>query len=751
MPQVRRRLAALATLLGVALSLLVPGASAAPKPSPSPPGHYRLLRPPGTTAEDAEVDAAIREGMPGEPMVRELTEAAVRIGGKNSVISQDGNISVQWFDLKSLANAEDLPEWVRKKVPEIHDLLLDAGAESARSGAAERMIIEGVEYGEANKEVYRAIGATPDSRLVKITSGSTSRKTNPDGEHSELRAIQWLEKYLPNVLMEVSRSRTDGDPIRGSKARILARRIMDRTGLYFASPRGPCLDKCDRATRIFAGGFALVHYGRMGSRESKAAGAFVSLFMPKARIALGLWKRNPSRDAFVKAWDEKATAMSRQKNARQEEARRDNLGLGACPPTGASGYGGAGERRVLAMAARPLAASCAESGSSALAEGDYGGVDLSTLELRYLSDRPDAGDVRYAFSARAASPGGTSGDGPQAAAAATAATADLRTWLVLSPQTFWVNLNPTEPDRVIDPALGQTGAGRAMLEADLRMKRTQGKLLDPDTAFGARYWKAMARSEGKLCFSSRMWIVPGDVRVYEDDDSLYVLQAPLTVKMKAEDIGGSYSCGSTDPAASARNEELERSTVLPEIVKAVNTAPEYAPLRRAFTARVVAEWIRRRHEAGHRTSFDDLIDSGDLGGARRDDGWRPRQVFDDYVRSIRDREFTFRQTVRRGRTTLVRTLTFGGVDFGSVPTTTVDAAEMNRLHPDLPRVVRASASHPEKGRDGVIWLGERQTFPEPSLWTRAGDFLSGRTGVLVLVVAGLGVVLFGFRGRRPKR
>ncbi|MFD0885997.1 hypothetical protein ACFQ08_15735 [Streptosporangium algeriense] len=403
------------------------------------------------------------------------------------------------------------------------------------------------------------------------------------------------------------------------------------------------------------------------------------------------------------------------------------------------------------------AASCAENGSSALAEalssGDYGGVDLSTLELRYLSDRPDSGDVRYAFSARAAAPGRrTTGDGLRTA---TEATEHLRTWLALSPQRFWVNLSPTEPDRVIDPALGRTGAGRAMLEADLQMKRTQGELLNPDTAFGARYWKSLGRGTGKLCFSSRMWIVPGDVRVYEDDDSLYVLQAPLTVKVKAEDIGGSYSCESSDPAAVARYEELERSMMLPEIIKAVNTAPEYAPLRRAFTARVVAEWIRRRHEAGHRTSFDGLIDSGDLGGARRDDGWRPRQVFDEYVRSIRDREFTFRQTVRRGRSIFVRTLTSGGVDFGSVPATTVDAAEMNRRHPNLPLIVRAAESHPEKSRDGMIWLGERQTSPEPGLWSRAGDLLSGRTGVLVLIVAGLGAVVFGFRrgagrGRRPE-
>ena len=121
--------------------------------------------------------------------------------------------------------------------------------------------------------------------------------------------------------------------------------------------------------------------------------------------------------------------------------------------------------------------------------------------------------------------------------ALTNSAADLRTWLVLDPSKFWVNLNPTQPDKIVDPQLGQTNAGRALLEADFAMKRTSSKMLDPDTSFGARYWRAFGKS-GSSCYTSRFWIVPGDVQVREAGSSLYILKATLAVKAQSMHIDG---------------------------------------------------------------------------------------------------------------------------------------------------------------------------------------------------------------------
>ena len=64
-------------------------------------------------------------------------------------------------------------------------------------------------------------------------------------------------------------------------------------------------------------------------------------------------------------------------------------------------------------------------------------------------------------------------------------------WLTHPPDSFWVNLAPTESDRVIDSELGRTEVGKTMLDADLLLKRTAAKLLHPDHEVGAKFWNEL--------------------------------------------------------------------------------------------------------------------------------------------------------------------------------------------------------------------------------------------------------------------
>ncbi|MEU9025670.1 hypothetical protein [Actinomadura sp. NPDC048394] len=465
-------------------------------------------------------------------------------------------------------------------------------------------------------------------------------------------------------------------------------------------------------------------------------------------------KVNASRKALNKYGEGPAQVQKRVDAAKKDDQKKKKQ---ACAVTGmilpVPGL------RAAAPAAFPLKDPCDGEEESGLIKGlmssDLGGVDFSTLQMRYMSD--DGGHVKYAFSGLPGAPGVVQNVGSGFDAVA-AGNADLRTWLVLDPSKFWVNLNPAEPDRIIDPALGRTNAGRALLDADYQMKRTAGKLLDPNTGVGAKYWDAMEAASDKPCAETRLWIVPGDVEVREDGSSLYILKADLAVKAQATEIGntGKLSC-TTDPATQARSERLEQTLIVPEVAKAVNADPAYAPIRRAFLARVVAQWIRKRHGDGHRTSFDGLIGSGDLGSAQLTDGWRPRQVYDSYVRSIQNGDFTFTRTVERGGVRMRTRVVTGGVDFSKIPMTPVDAARMDREHPGLPRTVRASASRPASAADGSIWLGGTDASPGNGLWSRTSGtvraFANGRTGVAAIIVVALVVVVFGLRtgsGRRRR-
>jgi hypothetical protein len=439
------------------------------------------------------------------------------------------------------------------------------------------------------------------------------------------------------------------------------------------------------------------------------------------------------------ATQEEDTAVEKTVETAVEEANK-NLGMAhPCSTENTS--------QSLGIAALSKSAPCGgdESGlRSALSSPTYGGVDFSSLQLRYLSDDAGAG-VQYAFSAKAAQQG-LEQDSRSGVSALVESMADLRTWLVLSPDKFWVNLNPDEPDRIIDAKLGRTNAGRALLEADWQMKKTEGRLLNPKTSFGAEYWRRLGGSSGQSCYSSRMWIIPGDVEVREDGSSLYVLKATLNVKAKAEKVAGLglTSCNA-DPAETARNERLEQEMVVPKIVQAVNTDPEYAPLRRAFLARVVAQWVRERHAGGHSTSFDKLIDSGDVGPAALHGSWQPKQVYDAYLRSINEGDFTYQRTTRVGDSTITYVMRIGGVDFSKLPSEKLSSADMDRRVPELPQTIQRSARQPATAADGSVWLADRATAPHIGTWDRIRTYLGGRTGILVVVVVALGVLLLFVR------
>jgi len=112
-----------------------------------------------------------------------------------------------------------------------------------------------------------------------------------------------------------------------------------------------------------------------------------------------------------------------------------------------------------------------------------GGIDFSSLELRYLADRGSADQegLRYAFRVRPTVDGQASVGGlPYAQQASDA----FFVWLALPPSSFTVNLNPNEPNRIIDAKFGRTDAGRALLEADLQLKKTTAALIHPNTELG---------------------------------------------------------------------------------------------------------------------------------------------------------------------------------------------------------------------------------------------------------------------------
>ncbi|GLZ78111.1 hypothetical protein Afil01_29180 [Actinorhabdospora filicis] len=352
-------------------------------------------------------------------------------------------------------------------------------------------------------------------------------------------------------------------------------------------------------------------------------------------------------------------------------------------------------------------------GESAEMTGDrLGGVDFSTLELRYVADTYDDGygtGVDYAYQVDPAPGEEVSFGGADAAKLAADA---FFTWLVLPPASFTVNLNPDEPDRIVEERLGRTDAGRVLLEADLQMKKSVATLIHPDGRLGGEFWDSL-HGETK-CISMRQWIVPKPAVVKEKGNALFILDAPLEVKMETEylktkGVGGSAGCEGQSTSDTEYNEGVYRRLILPELEKTVNDGEAYADLRRVYASRVAAEWYRDRSRT-KTTAYSGIIDSGDASAWPLRVKWSPRDTFDRYVDSYKNGEFRVERTTRQGRYLVTNVYVYGGVNFADVPSTSLSDAEFAAEHPDLDAaVVDARLGVSAEEGTGVMFLGGRST------------------------------------------
>ena len=415
--------------------------------------------------------------------------------------------------------------------------------------------------------------------------------------------------------------------------------------------------------------------------------------------------------------------------------------------------------QALASAFGPTGSGAPAGAIAAAQRANLGGIDFSSLELRYIAEASTQSTRASAFAFKGV-PGRSGRSGAKIARRVVRESSDaFFVWLALPTSSFTVNLNPSEPDRIVDAKLGRTDAGRVLLEADLRMKKTVARLIHPRRRLGARFWAALDRlyeaRSARVCLSFRQWIVPAPATVSENRGELYILKAPLYVKMesqyrstRARSAGGQRGCPGQSQALEQRTEALYRRMILPHVQRAVRGRPEYAALRRVYLARVAAEWYRRlgAREGG---AFTEIIDSGDISNWRSKRAWRPRDVFDRYVRSFKRGEFRVTRRTRQGNVVRTRTLVYGGVDFTKAPREAVPAAELRRLRPELPAMLSRALSRPVVDRDrGETWLSGAsidQTFatsdPDLSEGSSLGGPLIAIIGVLLLALAAAAVVV----------
>ncbi|MGC9667635.1 hypothetical protein ACNTMW_13890 [Planosporangium sp. 12N6] len=365
-----------------------------------------------------------------------------------------------------------------------------------------------------------------------------------------------------------------------------------------------------------------------------------------------------------------------------------------------------------------------------------GGIDFSSVQLRYVTDGGGSSGDTYSFET-VTTPGQESKDGTDQIYNADEA---LNTWMAVEPSRFWVNLNPSQPDKVIDDYLGQTEVGRILLEADLELKRAWTRSQDPKAAVGREYWNRMTGLSG-ACI--RQWIVPKTATIREEGNRLYILDAPLEVKAEAFDFTIPSDPNFKCPANPEPSMAVYRDVLLPELNKAVNDAAQFKDLRRVYISRVAAEWYRDRMTADGRAA-EAGIDSNDVTTLEREDDWSPTDVFNQYLKELNGTTYDLPNGVK---------VTTGGVDFTQpVKTAKLNDSTFKEQHATLPTTVDKSLTEVTKTSDEKqAYLGGSDEIPEfvglnqatPAPSGTAGGQGGGLpiTGAPIFTIAAAGIML----------
>lgn len=326
-----------------------------------------------------------------------------------------------------------------------------------------------------------------------------------------------------------------------------------------------------------------------------------------------------------------------------------------------------------------------------------GGIDWTSLELRYITEPVEGEGMEYSFRTGLNDDEANPSWGGQARL--DLASDSFFTWLALHPNRFWVNLHPDQPDVIVDDKFAETDAGRVLLEADLEMKHDFARLMAPGNPVGDRFWDSLAHVNGAPCWSGyRMWIEPHPARVREEDGRFYIIDAPLNVSVEPWDTLPGPACDQPQWVQDHNDRQIQE-IIAPEVEEIVNADLRYADLRTVYTSRVAAEWVKERN-AERAGAYNSIIGSDDATEWASRTEWDRDEIFAEYRTSYYEGDFHFTREYEEDGVVLEYEFYTGGVMFDKQPKQNINRARFQAEHPQMP--VTTSQSVKETVRYGDI-------------------------------------------------
>ena len=259
--------------------------------------------------------------------------------------------------------------------------------------------------------------------------------------------------------------------------------------------------------------------------------------------------------------------------------------------------------------------------------------------------------------------------------------------LTLHDDAFWVNLNPDEPDRIINPALANTDLGRIMLNADYRLKEDVASIINPQNSqTGKEFWRRLYEKAQELGAAdriplvTRLWIVPDKAEVYEKQNQLYITKSKLRVQLEPAYVSQRATFkDKREKELQDFTSELMEELVLPQLNKRINEAYSYADLRDVYNALILAHWYKDKFGSGY-NSLLQTVNYQVFDDVETDYTSTPNEIYQSYLKSIKEGQYSFSETEASGGPfcTVITTRHYfsGGVDLRDIRLTSAASSHI---------------------------------------------------------------------------
>ncbi len=245
--------------------------------------------------------------------------------------------------------------------------------------------------------------------------------------------------------------------------------------------------------------------------------------------------------------------------------------------------------------------------------------------------------------------------------------------LTIPDKESWVNLSPTEKDRIVPDALGTTAMGKTMLEQDYILKQLASSLTNPDEKLGKEFWtdvknqvqSKLGTTDVPMNTFNKVWIIPQKAEVLEKDGIVVVSKKRLKVMM-ADEYETMKNMGVKDqsPDVSRISSQVFKENILPNIEKEINEGKNFADVRQVYNSVILAAWYKKALKESLLGKV--YADKGKVLGIESGDKEMKQRIYNQYLAAFKKGVYNVIKEDTNGATgeVMPRKYFSGGVQFG---------------------------------------------------------------------------------------